>query len=265
MSSRDSVDGAIKAWSVVLGDANVRTSPEILDRYARTTQDTAPRPSCILFPESTAQVQEIVRIAGEHGVVVYPISRGRNWGYGDACAPTPGAAIVDFSRMNRILEVNTELAYALIEPGVTQGQLYAYLAENNTGLWMDSTGAGPESSFVGNTLDRGFGHTRYGDHFQTCCGMEVVLADGRVLKTGFGHFPNAKAVHVYRYGVGPFLDGIFCQSNFGIVTKIGLWLMPEPEDFCFFFCTLKKGQDFERLVDALRPFRIRGMLNSAIH
>jgi len=265
MSTADSLHAAIGAWTRALGEAHVRTDEETLERYSRTTQDTAPRPACILFPESTAQVQEIVRIAGRHGAVVYPISRGRNWGYGDACAPTPGAAIVDLSRMNQILEVNTELAYAVIQPGVTQGQLYEYLAEHETGLWMDSTGARPEASLVGNTLDRGFGHTRYGDHFETCCGMEVVLADGRVLETGFGHFANAKAGRVYRYGVGPFLDGIFCQSNFGIVTKIGLWLMPQPEAFCFFFCTVKEDGDLERLIDALRPFRLRKMLDSAIH
>lgn len=265
MTTVGSLATAVEAWAGVLGAAQVRTDGETLDRYARTTQDTAPRPGCILFPESTAQVQEIVRIAGQFGVVVYPISRGRNWGYGDACAPTPGAAIVDLSRMNRILELNSELAYVVIEPGVTQGQLHAFLTENDLGLWMDSTGAGPEASLVGNTLDRGFGHTRYGDHFETCCGMEVVLADGRVLRTGFGHFDDAKAGRVYRYGVGPFLDGIFCQSNLGIVTKIGLWLMPAPENFCFFFCTLKENARLEPLIDALRPFRLRGMLDSAIH
>jgi 4-cresol dehydrogenase (hydroxylating) len=84
---------------------------------------------------------------------------------------------------------------------------------------MDSTGAGPEASLVGNALDRGFGHTRYGDHFQTFCGLQIVLADGRVLETGFGHFPNARARWVFRYGIGPFVDGIFSQSNFGIVTR----------------------------------------------
>ena len=122
---------------------------------------------------------------------VYPISCGKNWGYGDACAPAAGSAILDLGRMNRILEVNRELAYCVIEPGVTQGQLFNYLRDNKTGLWMDATAAGPESSLVGNTADRGFGHTRYGDHFLTCSGMEIVLADGRVLNTGFGHFRMA--------------------------------------------------------------------------
>jgi 4-cresol dehydrogenase (hydroxylating) len=167
--------------------------------------------------------------------------------------------------MNRIIEVNTELAYAVIEPGVSQGELHAYLKEHKTGLWMDCTGAGADSSLVGNTLDRGFGHTRYGDHFLTTCGMEVVLADGRVLNTGYGHYPNAKAARVYRYGVGPSLDGIFCQSNYGIVTRIGLWLMPEPEDFAFFLAQVDRDEDLAALVDALRPLRINGTLNTALH
>jgi 4-cresol dehydrogenase (hydroxylating) len=257
--------GAIADWTQELGPDKIALTAETGDRYSRTTQDVGTCPCCILYPTAVEDVQAIVRVAGRHGVPVYPISRGKNWGYGDACAPTEGAAIVDLSRMNRILEVNTELAYAVIEPGVSQGQLHEYLKEHKTGLWMDCTGAGADSSLVGNTLDRGFGHTRYGDHFLTTCGMEVVLADGRVLDTGYGHYPNAQAARVYRYGVGPSLDGIFCQSNYGIVTRIGLWLMPEPEDFAFFLAQVDRDEDLPALVDALRPLRMSGMLNTALH
>lgn len=256
---------AIEAWRAALGADKVDDSPATLERYARTTQPSATRPCCVLYPSTTEEVQTVVRIASEQRTVVYPISRGRNWGYGDACAPTNGAAIVDLGRMNRILEVNTELAYTVIEPGVTQGQLNSYLKGNRTGLWMDCTGAGPEASLVGNTLDRGFGHTRYGDHVSTTCGMEVVLADGRVLNTGFGHYPNAKAGRVYSYGIGPSLDGLFCQSNFGIVTKIGLWLAPEPEAFNFFFARLPNDEDIASFVDLLRPLRLSGVVQSAVH
>jgi len=174
-------------------------------------------------------------------------------------------AIVDLCRMNRIIEVNTELAYAVVEPGVSQIQLYNYLKAYAPHLWMDCTGAGTEASLVGNTLDRGFGHTRYGDHFATTCGMEIVLADGTVLRTGFCHYDKAFAKRVYRYGVGPALDGLFCQSNFGIVTQIGIWLMPAPEAFRCFAIAVDEFERIEPLIDRLRPLRMSGILNSALH
>ncbi|MDP7638626.1 MAG: FAD-binding protein, partial [Candidatus Hydrogenedentes bacterium] len=198
-------------------------------------------------------------------MVLYPISRGKNWGYGDACPTTDGAAIVDLSRMNQIVEVNTDLAYCVVEPGVSQKELFDYLKENDTGLWMDATAAGPNASLVGNTVDRGFGHTWYGDHFLTCCGMEVVLADGRVVRTGFGHYPNARATRVHRYGVGPMLDGLFCQSNQGIVLRIGLWLQPAPEAFEFFYFQAPNEEVLATLVDRLRPLRLDGTLRTAVY
>ena len=106
--------------------------------------------------------------------------------------------IVDLSRMNRILEVNTELAYAVVEPGVTQGQFYQYLQRNRIPLWMDVTGAPTDASLVGNILERGFGHSPYGDHFLSACGMEVVLADGRILRTGFGHYEQGAVTLISR-------------------------------------------------------------------
>ena len=130
---------------------------------------------------------------------------------------------------------------------------------------MDATAAGPNASLVGNTVDRGFGHTWYGDHFLTCCGMEVVLADGRVVRTGFGHYPNARATRVHRYGVGPMLDGLFCQSNQGIVLRIGLWLQPAPEAFEFFYFQAPNEEVLATLVDRLRPLRLDGTLRTAVY
>src|SRR5262249_25748645 len=148
-------------------------------------------------------------------LAVHPISCGKNWGYSDACATSDGQVLLDLRRMNRIIEVNEELAYATIEPGVSQGQMAEYLEEHHPNLWMDVTGAGPDASIVGNTLERGFGHTINGDRFLNSCGMEVVLADGRILTTGLGHYENAHAAPVYKWGIGPYLDGIFTQSNLG--------------------------------------------------
>ncbi|MEX0885896.1 MAG: FAD-dependent oxidoreductase [Phycisphaeraceae bacterium] len=219
----------------------------------------------VVRPASTEQVQRIVDFARERGLALHPISRGCNWGYGDARAPTAGQVILDLSRMNRIVELNRRLGYVVIEAGVTQGQLWEHLQTHAPQLWMDSTGAGPDASLVGNALDRGFGHTRYGDHTLTACGMEIVLADGRVLNTGYGHYDDAVAHRVYRYGVGPSLDGLFAQSNVGIVTRIGLWLTPVPEAFSAFFFSSPDAEALEDLIERLAPLRMNGLLQSAIH
>lgn len=256
---------AIHEWAAALGDVAIETDAAVLSRYARTTSTASNRPLAILSPTSTHQVQRALQIASKHGVGVHPISRGKNWGYGDACPPGPNQVVMDLGRMNRILEVNAELAYAVIEPGVTQEQLYRHLRDHNVPLWMDSSGAGREASLVGNILERGFGHTRYGDRILSVCGMEVVLGDGRILNTGFGHYPNARSHRTYRYGIGPFLDGIFSQSNYGVVTRMGIWLLPEPEDFCAFLFSAPNEADLPAIIDALAPLRMQGILQSTIH
>src|SRR5262245_8037734 len=113
IASSPDLIAAIAAWRAALGDESVANDTATIDRYSRTTQASATRPGCVLYPKSTAEVQQIVRVASEQGVVLYPISCGKNWGYGDACAPVDGAAVVDLGRMNRILEVHTDLAYCV--------------------------------------------------------------------------------------------------------------------------------------------------------
>lgn len=217
------------------------------------------QPSCL------ADVQLAVRAAADSGVALHPISRGCNWGYGAASPPVDGQAVLDLSSMNRILEVNQELGYAVIEPGVSQGQLSEHLAENFPEWWLDATGAGPNASVVGNTMDRGFGHTPNGDHLATVAGLEVVLGDGRVIDTGFGHWPGAKAKHVYRYGIGPFLDGMFSQGSFGVVTKLTIWLVPKPDVFSAFLFRLPNDTDLDVVIEKLAPLRREGTIKSALH
>ncbi len=255
----------VQALEQAIGVTRVLHDEATLDRFARTNSTFSTRPLCVVQPETTEAVQAVVRAVGEHGGHLHPISAGRNWGYGSACATRPDAVILDLSKMNRVLEVNEQLAYAVIEPGVTQGELYKELQARGSRLWVDVTGAGWGASLVGNTLDRGFGHTRYGDHVATACSMRVVLADASVIDTGYGRFPGARAQYTYPYGVGPALDGLFCQGNFGIVTRLGLWLMPEPEAFCGFFILAPREDQLEAIIDALAPLRLAGLLQSTIH
>jgi len=258
-------DDPLAALAGVLGGDKVRRDAVTRQHYARSTATTNPAPDAVAFPETTGDVQRLVRVAGRYGLKLHPISRGCNWGYGDAAPPTNGQIVVDLGRMNRIVALNRAGGHVVVEPGVTQGQLFDYLQAHAPELWMDCTGAGRGASLIGNVLDRGFGHTRYGDHVQTCCGMEVVLPDGRLLRTGLTHYENAQAAHAYPYGVGPALDGLFQQSNVGIVTRIGLWLMPRPEAFCAFFFRAADDAMLDDLVNRLAALRRQGVLQSTIH
>jgi hypothetical protein len=75
-------------------------------------------------------------------------------------------------------------------------------------------------SVIGNTVDRGVGYTPYGDHFGMHCGFEIVLPNGEVMRTGMGAMPGSNTWQLFPYGFGPYADGLFTQSNFGIVTKM---------------------------------------------
>ena len=255
----------LRALRDVTGAEHVLNDEITLERYARSTAARSTRPLALVYPGSHAEVIALVRVAAEHDVALYPVSSGKNWGYGDACAVGAGQVIVELSRMNRIVKVDPELAYAIIEPGVTQQQLSDYLREQRLDLWMDCTGAGPDTSLMGNILERGFGHSPYGNRLQHVSGMQVVLPGGEVLHTGFGHYPKARATHIFPYGVGPILDGIFTQSNFGIVTQIGIWLMPKAACLNHFLCTVERHDDIGAVIDALRPLRMDGTLRSIVH
>jgi 4-cresol dehydrogenase (hydroxylating) len=249
----------------VLGPEFVIVDPAQLRSAATATFATRIQIPVILRPGSPQQVQQCMRIAQVEGVPVYPVSSGKNWGYGSRVPASQGCALMDLGRMDRILDFNEELAYVTVEPGVTQRQLFDFLSGRKSRLWMDATGASPECSLVGNTMERGFGHTPYGDHFANVCGLEVVLPTGEKLETGFARFPNSKTASLYRWGLGPNIDGIFSQSNLGIVTRMTLWLMPAPEHFQAFFFTCDKKESLASVVDALRPLRLNGTIRSSIH
>jgi 4-cresol dehydrogenase (hydroxylating) len=115
---------------------------------------------------------------------------------------------------------------------------------------------------VGNTLEHGRGYTPYGDHASSVCGMEVVLPSGELLRTGMGAMEGSASWHAHQRGFGPSPDGLFMQSNFGIVTKMGVWLMPEPEVYLSCFARVADGPAVAALVDALRGLMLEGVVRN---
>lgn len=255
---------AIAAWQAIVGSEHVVFERTHLDVAGQSTMAVTATVGAMVRPATRDEVVACVRVANDHGVPLYPFSSGRNWGYGSR-SPVRDGVLLDLSRLNRIVDFDERLAYVTVEPGVTQRQLFEFLRARNSGLWMDATGASPDCSIVGNTMERGFGHTPMGDHAGNACALEVVLPTGDVVETGFGRYPGARAGALGRAGVGPSIDGLFFQSNLGVVTRMTVWLMPAPERFSAFFFSCQAEDGLVPLIDALRPLRLNGTLRSVVH
>lgn len=256
---------ALEQCSKVIGCQHVITEPQQLAQYQQNCACPGMFASAILRPGSVEELKELLLIAKQSNLRLFPISAGKNWGYGSRSPSTPNNIIVELKRLNRIIEVNVDLAYAVVEPGVTQQQLYEYLTTHNLPLMMDATGASPHASLIGNLCERGSGLSPYSDHFNHACGLEILLSDGRSLNTGFGHLPECRSKYLYRWGVGPYLDGLFTQSNFGIVTKAALWLMPKPKTQSAILVQFNDDNHLSRCVGRLRDLKLRGVLSGAVH
>lgn len=249
-----------------LGRDNVMMELDQLELISRTCIPYREIPAALVYPVSTEQVQNVMRAAKKFGIPIWPVSTGKNWGYGEKTACYPGGITMILERMNKIWHVDEELGYAVIEPGVTYRQLNDHLKTNSPTLWSDSAGTTQHASVLGNALDKGRGLTPYADHFGNLCGMDIVLSDGRLLETGGGPQNNNQVKHIYKWGVGPYLDGLFAQSNLGVVVKAGIWLMPAPEcfDWAAFEYTASEEQ-FGAFIDDLRRLVFQGAIRSRPH
>jgi len=120
--SQAAVDAALAEFRSIVGDAWVFTGPAVEsyhDPYTISNDEGDHKAAAAVAPESTEQVQAVVRAANEHGIPLWPVSRGKNFAYGGAAPVLSGSVVVDLNRMNRILEINEQCGYALVEPGVS--------------------------------------------------------------------------------------------------------------------------------------------------
>jgi len=257
---------AIAEFKEAIGKDNVVVAPELIAPYAKImipVDEDKHLPAGALMPKTIEEVQQIMGICNKYKTPVWPISTGRNFGYGSAAPARRGTLVLDLRRMNKIIEVDVDLGYALVEAGVTYQQLADYIKEHDLPLWLDTPMPAPVASPTGNTLDRGVGYTPYGEHFMFQCGMEVILANGKVLRTGMGALENSNTWQVFKWGYGPYLDGIFTQSNYGVVTKMGFWLMPKPPVYKPFLVKYAEDEDIVKAIDTIRPLRMNQIIANA--
>ena len=214
-------------WSDVIPNERIVSQKEQLQRALLNTSGfNPPYVPAIIKPANRVELEAIVKHANAHDMPLYTYSKGYNWGLGSKLPVQDNCTLLDLSALNKIIEVNEAFRYAIVEPGVTQQQLFEYLEANNYNLMLNVTGSWQHTSVLGNMLERGSGFL--GHRIDDLRGLEVLLADGSTVRTGFwNHTPTDRMVHHFTYGTGPDIKGLFSQSNLGRVTAAVVNLQPK--------------------------------------
>jgi len=246
----DDLDRALEEFRNIVGAQFVQTGADAARRGTSTIGVARDVPAVVL-PGSEEEVVAIVRAALRHRTPLYPVSTGKNWGYGCATPTAEGCIVVELSRMRR-LSVDPVLGTATLEPGVTTGQLWATLKEESLPFMVPVTGAGPTTSIVGNALERGYGVTPHADHFGAVMSLNAVLPNGELFRPALAELGGEAIDRAHKWGVGPYLDGLFSQGAFGIVTEMTISLARRPPVIEAFIFELDSETAVGPIVDAIR-------------
>jgi len=206
--------------NIVPDEDRIHVDGEEIERHGRAFSYHAPRsPDAVVFPKDKAEVVEILRFANGYGVPVVPYGEGSSL-EGNAI-PLRGGISLDLSLMNEILEVRPEDFVVRVEPGVTHGQLNERLEEYGLFFPVDP---GWDASLGGMaaTNASGTNAVRYGVMRDQVLGLEVVLADGTVMRTGGMAMKSSAGYDLTALFVGS-------EGTLGVFTEVILRLYPVPE------------------------------------
>lgn len=220
--------GALEEWRRIVGREHVRTAEaERLD-WGRRTFAPDVRVSAIVSPGDADQTAACLAVASRHRLPIHPVSRGANWGLGSRAPTRDGAVVLDLRRLDRISGFDGERGLVRVEAGVTFQALAAFLAERTDRFFVPVIGGPAEASALANALDRGDGNM--GDRWTSLCELDVALPDGRRLRTGCGPLGAERTIGLDPAPAGPLIDGLFSQSNLGVVTGAVIRLEAMPSD-----------------------------------
>lgn len=216
----------------------------------------------VVTPDNLDQLRELILFSADKAFSLFNLlSPGEI-----NTAPIPGngaIVVIDLKKLNAIIEVDTKAAYALVEPGVNFEQLNAYLENNDIPFIVDFE-KNSKQSVSGSISNRHYGYTPYGDQLMMQCGMEVMLANGNLIRTGMGAMPGSNSWQLFKYGFGPYVDATFTQSNNGIITKVGIWLMPKPPGYKPFTVQLPNEAALNQAVEIMRNFKINMLVPNTV-
>ncbi len=217
-ASRPDVIEKLKA---IVGEENVIVDPERVEPYGADAVKEKFPPEAVVFPKSTAEMVEILKLANEYE---FPVTaRGGGVGYTGGAVPVDGGIVIGTDRMKKIIELNVDDLYITCQPGLTTFEVQQAAAE--VGLMFAPDPASYKDSFIGGNIAENAGGMRtpkYGVTKHHVLGLEVVTATGDIIRTGGKTVKNV---------VGFDLTGLMCGSEgmLGIITEATLKLLPMPE------------------------------------
>ena len=261
------VTTATVAWTAdlraALGDDGVLTDPDVTSAYARDQAMLAPAgtPAAVVFPRSTADVVAVMEVASRHRVPVVP--RGAGSGLAGSSNAVDGAITVVMTRMDAVLEVAPADRLAVVQPGVVNKALRDAVA--GAGLFYPPDPSSYDWCTIGGNLSTNSGGlccVKYGVTTDYVLGLEVVLADGRVLRTGRRTVKGVAGYDLARLFIGS-------EGTLGVITEATLALRPAPHPpvtlAATFGTTAQTGQVVERVVTSgLVPSLLEVMDNTCI-
>ncbi|MFQ6003771.1 MAG: FAD-binding oxidoreductase, partial [Candidatus Zixiibacteriota bacterium] len=200
-------------------------------------------PDAIVFPHSTEDVVKLVRYAHQHKIPIIP--RGAGTGYTGGSLPIKGGIVVTFEQMTKVLLLDKEKAYAIVEPGLVTQEFADYVAE--FGLFYPPDPASLKTSTLGGNVAEcsgGLKGRKYGVTKSYVIGLETVLSDGQIMRTGILNGPNYNSYDLEGLLIGS-------EGTLGLVTKIALRLLDKVKYEQTVLATFNKMEDAAEVVAAI--------------
>ncbi len=237
----------------VVGERNYTENLLDMVSYSYDASEHSHRPSCGVWPEAAEQVAGVLRLANREKIPVIP--RGAGTGLSGMAVPVKGGIVLDLSHLNRILEISIEDRLAVVQPGVVYNDFQEALAPFGF-FFPPDPASGKASTLGGNVATNagGLKGAKYGTTRDYVLGLQVVLPDGRIMKTGSRTMKSVSGYDLTRLFVGS-------EGTLGVVTEITLKISPEPTAASTALATF---DDLEDAGHALTEVMHSGIIPSAL-
>jgi len=227
----------------IVGEENYTDSLIDMVSFSYDASEHSHRPTCAVWAETADQVSEILKLSNREKIPVIP--RGAGTGLSGMAVPIEGGIILDLSRMNSIVKISIEDRLAIVEPGVVYVDLEKALAPFGF-FFPPDPASGKVSTLGGNVATNagGLKGAKYGTTRDYVLGLQVVLPDGRIMRTGSKAMKSVSGYDLTRLFVGS-------EGTLGVVTEIILKINPKPTATSTALATFDSLEDVGRAINQI--------------